>query len=541
MKHVPVIIAGGGPVGLTLAKALAVRGVTCLLAEQNATSTRHPKMDITNGRSMELFRRMGLERELRAVAVPEDHVFDVSYMTNMSGHELHRFNYPSVTAMRQIIRTANDGSMPREPAMRVSQVVIEPALRASIEAEPLVEVRYSLAFEDLAQDAQGVTAVLRRADGGIEQVRCDYVVGCDGGRSRVRACVGIGLEGRSKVMQRYLVHFRSDDRELLQRWGIAWHYRSVGFGTLVAQNDKDLWTLHSAPTFEQEGIDARALVERCAGKAFGFEIQVANPWTPHQLLAERYRSGRVLLAGDAVHQNVATGGYGMNTGIGDAADLAWKLAAVLQGFGGPSLLDSYDAERRPVGRRNIAAAWGHMERRVEIKKLYENLPVFAKGPEGDAARAQAGAGIAAFGNAENESLGIEFGYWYAGSPVICHELGAQAPQDPLRLVPTTVPGVRLPSTFLKDGSALFDRLGPWFTLLVFNGADSAALEAAAARRNLPLTVLRLDEPQVAPVYQAGMVLVRPDQHVCWRGEALDEREKADAVVARVAGWDSSNS
>ena len=522
MNHVPVVIAGGGPVGLTLAKALAVRGVACLLAEQNATSTRHPKMDITNGRSMELFRRMGLERELRAVAVAEDHVFDVSYMTTMSGHELHRFKYPSVTGMRELMRSTNDGSMPREPAMRVSQVVIEPALRASIEAEPLVEVRYSLAFEDLAQDAEGVTAVLRRADGEVEQVRCNYVVGCDGGRSRVRACVDIGLEGRSKVMQRYLVHFRSDDRELLQRWGIAWHYRSVGFGTLVAQNDQDLWTLHSAPTFEQEGIDARSLVERCAGKAFDFEILVANPWTPHQLVAERYRSGRVLLAGDAVHQNVATGGYGMNTGIGDAADLAWKLAAVLQGFGGPRLLDSYDAERRPVGRRNVAAAWSHMARRVEIKKLYENLPVFAKGPEGDAARAEAGAGIAAFGNAENESLGIEFGYWYADSPVICHELGAQAPQDPLRLVPTTVPGVRLPSTFLKDGSALFDRLGPWFTLLVFNGAASAALEAAALRRNMPLMVLRLDEPQVAPVYQAGMVLVRPDQHVCWRGDALDE-------------------
>jgi 2-polyprenyl-6-methoxyphenol hydroxylase-like FAD-dependent oxidoreductase len=540
MKHVPVIIAGGGPVGLTLAKALAVRGVACLLAEQNATSTQHPKMDITNGRSMELFRSMGLERELRAVAVPEDHVFDVSYMTTMSGHELHRFKYPSVTGMRELICSTNDGSMPREPAMRVSQVVIEPALRASIEAEPLAEVRYSLALEELSQDAQGVTATLRRADGEVEQLRCDYLVGCDGGRSRVRACVGIGLEGRSRVMQRFLVHFRSDDRALLQRWGIAWHYRSVGFGTLVAQNDKDLWTLHSAPTFEQEGIDARSLVQRCAGRAFDFEIEVANPWTPHQLLAERYRSGRVLLAGDSVHQNVATGGYGMNTGIGDAADLGWKLAAVLQGFGGPGLLDAYEAERRPVGRRNIAAAWGHMEKRVEIKKLYEHLPVFDSGPVGDAARAQASAGIAAFGNAENESRGIEFGYWYADSPVICHEVGAQAPQDPLRLVPTTVPGVRLPSTLLKDGSALFDRLGPWFTLLVFNGADSAPLAAAAARRNLPLRVLRLDEPQIAPVYQAGMVLVRPDQHVCWRGDVLDDSEKADAVVARVAGWDPAN-
>jgi hypothetical protein len=353
----------------------------------------------------------------------------------------------------------------------------------------------------------------------------------------VRACVGIDLEGRSKVLQRYLVHFRSDDRGLLQRWGTAWHYRSVGFGTVVAQNDRDTWTLHSAISFEQEGLDARSQIERFAGKAFDFEILVANPWTPHQLLAERYRSGRVLLAGDAVHQNVATGGYGMNTGIGDAADLAWKLAAVLQGFGGPGLLDSYEAERRPVGRRNIAAAWSHMQKRLAIKELYETLPVFAEGPEGDAACARAGAGIAAIGNAENESRGIEFGYSYSDSPVVCHELGSVAPQDSLRLVPTTVPGVRLPSTFLSDGTALFDWLGPWFTLIVFNGADSAVFETAAERRKLPMKVLRLEEPAIAPIYQAGMVLVRPDQHVCWRGDALDDNDKADSVIARVAGWD----
>ena len=372
MRFVPVLIAGGGPVGMTLALTLARLGVQAMVVERNPDTTQHPKMDITNVRSMELFRRLGLAQSLRMVAVPERHCFDVAWVTTMAGHELHRFRYPSVIEKRAEIARHNDGSQPLEPAMRVSQVLIEPALKRAVEAEALVLSRFGTAFEDCKQDADGVTAVVREtATGRTETIRCAYLAGCDGGTSRVRSCLGIQLEGQARVAQRYMVHFRSSARDILQRWGIAWHYQSPR-GTLIAQDDVDYWTLHTRPKpgDDLDRVDPDALLTRFMGGSIPREIILANPWTPHLLVAETYRQGRVFLAGDAAHQYIPTGGYGMNTGIGDACDLGWKLAALVRGFGGPTLLASYDAERRPVGLRNRQASGTHTDVRMAIAQAY---------------------------------------------------------------------------------------------------------------------------------------------------------------------------
>src|SRR5262245_53871978 len=191
MKQVQVLIAGGGPVGMTLACELVQRGVTCMLVERNADTTRHPKMDITNARSMELFRRLGLVDALRSVAVPETNNFDVSWITSLSGHELHRFRYPSVTQWRRLIRERNDGSMPGEAPMRVSQVEIEPVLQRAVQALPGVEAQWGVSLEELTQDMEGVTVTVRAYEEMVEDVRCHYLVGCDGGISQVRHCVGM--------------------------------------------------------------------------------------------------------------------------------------------------------------------------------------------------------------------------------------------------------------------------------------------------------------------------------------------------------------
>jgi 2-polyprenyl-6-methoxyphenol hydroxylase-like FAD-dependent oxidoreductase len=498
---IPVLIAGGGPVGMTLARTLALHGIRCRLVERNATTTRHPKMDITNGRSMELFRRLGLVDKLRAVAVPEENNFDVSWITSLAkekgGRELHRFRYPSVVEKRKEILARNDGTQPREPAMRVSQVIIEPVLRDAIIDHPLVDARWGAALEDFTQDADGVTATLRVQDtGATETVRSAFLAGCDGGSSVVREKLGIGLDGRAAVAQRYMIHFQSDARDLLQAFGIAWHYQTDK-GTLIAQDDKDTWTLQTRPPpgVDPSTLDANAMLDAWAGRAFPRKILVANQWTPHLLLAERYGAGRVFLAGDAAHQYIPTGGYGMNTGIADAVDLGWKLAATLKGFADPGLLTSYEHERRPVGHRNRLASERHTDVRIKIAELYR------REPDPDAL----GRGIAALGNAENESWGIEFGYRYDGV------LG-----DPVAYEPTTAPGARLPSVFLNDGSALYDRLGPWFTLLVFGDADPLPLIDASPA---PIETVIVDDRALAPIYEAKLVLVRPDTHVAWRGNA----------------------
>jgi 2-polyprenyl-6-methoxyphenol hydroxylase-like FAD-dependent oxidoreductase len=522
---------------MTLALALARFGVETMLVERNPNTTRHPKMDITNVRSMELFRRLGLAEKFRAVAVPETHCFDVAWVTTMTGYELHRFPYPSVIEKRAEIARNNDGSQPLEPAMRVSQVVIEPALKRAVEAEPRVLSRFGTAFEECTQDSDGVTAIVRETQTGrTETVRCAYLAGCDGGASRVRSCVAIQLEGQARIAHRYMVHFRSPARETLQRWGIAWHYQSPR-GTLIAQDDVDHWTLQTRPKpgDDLDRIEPEALLARFMGRPFPCEILVANLWTPHLLVAEAYRQGRVLLVGDAAHQYIPTGGYGMNTGIADACDLAWKLAALVRGFGGPGLLESYDAERRPVGLRNRQASARHTEVRLAIAQAYREAGdcLDVPSPEADVRRAALASRIAALGNAENESYGIELGYAYPRSPIVCAETDGEVSDDPMRYLPTTTPGARLPSVLLADGSALFDWLGPWFTLIAFGTAPDAELVAAARRAGMPLEVVRVEQPGLEHIYRAPQVLVRPDHHVGWRGR--NSAAKADAIISRCLG------
>jgi hypothetical protein len=334
-----------------------------------------------------------------------------------------------------------------------------------------------------------------------------------------------------------MVHFRSPAREMLQRWGIAWHYQSQR-GTLIAQDDTEYWTLQSRPQpgDDLDRVEPAALLARFMGRAIPCEILVANPWTPHMLVAEAYRQGRVLLVGDAAHQYNPTGGYGMNTGIADACDLAWKLAALVRGFGGPGLLDSYDAERRPVGLRNRQASGRHTEVRLAIAQAYREAgnSLEEASPEADGRRAALAARIAALGNAENESYGIELGYAYPRSPIVCAETDAEISDDFVGYVPTTAPGARLPSIFLADGSAVFDRLGRWFTLIACGADPDAELVAAARRLGMPLEVVRLDLPGLEHIYRAPQLLVRPDQHVAWRGR--DAAAKADAIIRRCLGW-----
>jgi 2-polyprenyl-6-methoxyphenol hydroxylase-like FAD-dependent oxidoreductase len=537
MIETPVLIAGGGPVGMTLALELARYGIRSLVVERNPTTTRHPKMDITNGRSMELFRRLGLVDELRSVGVPSENVFDVAWITSLSGYELHRFRYPSANEFRDKIRSRNDGSQASEPPLRVSQVVIEPVLKAKIEANPLIELRFGTEFQSIvSQDSSCVISEIADvASGRSLRVRSSCLAGCDGGGSKVRRDLGIKTDGDYDAARAYMVHFYSEDRPLLQRWGIAWHYQTAT-GSLIAQNDADTWTLQAwiLPGMDETAMTPESVLEGWVGRKFNYEILQANPWGAHLVVAQHYVVGRIALAGDAAHQYIPTGGYGMNSGICDAAALGWALAASLQGWGGPELLRAYGLERRSTALTCLAASRRHMEVRRQIGAVYaEGGDLEEVSASAAARRENAARRIEQLGNAENESWGVELGYRYDDSPVIWTEANAPA-VDSLKYAGSTWPGARLPNVFLEDGQPLHDLLGLGFSLLVLSDIDTTAFEQAASERKIPLVVRRLAEPQVRSVLDHRLLLVRPDQHIAWRGSAVPK--DCGAVLARVSGW-----
>lgn len=537
MINVPVLIAGGGPVGLTLSLELAHHGIASLVAERNPGTTRHPKMDITNGRSMELFRRLGVADRLRAVGVADTSPFTVTWITDFnSGHELQRFHYLSAQDERWRRRTVNDGSLTLEPPLRISQIVVEPVLKQCAEESEHVDVRFNLRLESFEQDADGVTSLLTNTATGEQlTVRSKYLIGCDGGGSTVRTQLGIENEGTPNVARLYMVHFRSTALDVLQRFGVAWHYQNAG-GLIIAQDDKQFWTMHVflPPGTDESKLDPRAMVEQWTGCKFDFDVIVANPWSAHYLLAREYRKGRVFLAGDACHQYCPTGGYGMNTGIAECANLGWKIAAALHGWGGEALLDSYGSERRPVARLSWTTSESHLATRMDMMGIYaEAGDLTGDSPEAQARRQRAGRRIADAGNAENEGWGTEHGYCYHDSPVVSAEGDAPPPFEATVYTPSTRPGSRLPHVFLADGTAIYDQLGPWFTLVVLNGSDTAPLEAAAQAIGVPLKIARIGQPGLQDLYQRGLVLVRPDQHVAWRGDALPA--DCTALLARVLG------
>lgn len=539
MIDTPVFIAGGGPVGMMLALELAHHGVRSILVERNPTTTRSPKMDLTNGRSMELLRRLGVADRMRAVGVPSDHLLDIVWATGGEGKVLYSFNYPSPDTKRAQDRELNDGAQTLEPGLRVSQVIIEPVLKAMIDANPLVDVRFGWTVIHFDQDAEGVEVTIKSSETAKEQqVRAAWLAACDGGGSTIRQQAGIALEGQFALAQAYMVHFCSKD-PTIARFGKrqpAYHLQT-DMGTLVAQDGANTFTLHTVlpPGMDPKAVDPTFLLRQFFGRDIDCDIILHNPWTPHLVVAERYRAERVLLVGDASHQFIPTGGYGMNTGVCDAVGAGWVLAAVVNGWGGEKLLDAFAVERRQVALRNREAARFNMGVRIEI------VPMIAAavqqgdidGPEGAARRAEMTQRIASLGNAENESWGIEHGYRYDDSPVICYEEGTPPPLHPLYSRPSTWPGSRLPMFFLRDGNALYDLLGTEFTLIIVGDVDPGELPAAAAKAGLPLKVLNIPYEPHCRLLERKLILVRPDHHVAWRSDLAPA--DAPAIIAQVIG------
>jgi 2-polyprenyl-6-methoxyphenol hydroxylase-like FAD-dependent oxidoreductase len=531
MLETQVLIVGAGPVGLTLALDLGRRGVRCTLIERNDTSIQLPKMERCNARTMEIYRRLGVAEIIRDAGLPRSAPMDVFLATSMADPPIVRLPCPSVAEAKTEIAAHNDGR-PLEPYQLISQYTLEPLLRSIVETLPGITVRFGCELMEFTQDSSLVSAKVRTHSGESETIRATYLVGCDGGSSTVRKQLGIRLQGEGNIRKLRQALFHCPDLYERIPMGKGRHYHIAEgplFPFIILQDSTRHWTLHAQASTDGEMAE---IFSRTLGMQIDFMVLSVNEWTQHLLCAERYAEGRVFIAGDAAHLVIPTGGLGMNTGVGDAIDLSWKLAATLAGWGGPHLLASYECERRPIGLRNVKASRAAMSGRLSWRAAYH--PDIRKDtPEGAAIRAEMATRFDVEQRKVTEILGIEAGYRYVDSPIVWPEPGDGPDPDNPHYVPTTWPGARLPHIWLKDGTALHDRLSLGCTLLRLGGTkvDSSNVERALRATGAPLDVLDIEDDIARDIYGFDLLLVRPDLHVAWRGDRLPEDPAAIAAVA----------
>lgn len=506
-----VVLVGGGPVGLGLAIELGQRGIECVLVERYTVPPPIPKGQNLTQRTMEHLHFWGAEPELRAArTIPKEYGIGglIAYGTLLGDYA---YDWMQRERVRPFYYTDNE---------RLPQYATEAVLRQRLAALPSVRTLYGWRVEGVEQGGRSVTVVAAEREGpGRAAVRGAYGVGCDGARSVVREAAGITQTRSDHDKLMVLLVFRAPGlHELLTRYPGKSFYCVLtpelqGYWQFFGRVDLGTTWFFHAPVpagTTKDNYDFRALLHQAAGAEFDVEFEHVGFWDLRFATADAYRAGRLFIAGDAAHSHPPYGGYGINTGFEDARNLGWKLAATLQGWGGDVLLDSYDAERRPVF---ASTARDFIERSIHVDRDF--LAAF------DPARDR-GAFEAAW--AERQSGAVaEVGAFepnYEGSPVVagpaagmCSAVGAHAF--------AARAGHHLAPQPLSSGGSVYDALGEGYTLLAFD-ADAAPWRAKAAEHAVPLTVVEDTRTGGREQYGAPLVLVRPDQFVAWSGSGLPE-------------------
>ena len=546
-----VAIIGGGPAGLMLAIELGCRGVPCVLLEQNTHCPVLPKANATSARTMEHFRRRGFADQVRALGLPAQHPQDVVYTTHMAGPELTRFRIPSAeqAAQQTALGDYGAGTWPTpELPHRAQQTLIEPILKAQAEKHASAQVRFgtrAVALRDLGDHVEIDTADATGQPTGTLQAA--YLVGCDGPRSGVRQSMQVAYSGQGSEKRDFFggqmvsIYLRAPALYGCLGKDKAWQYWAVNpnqRALMCAINGIDTFVLivQLAPGQLPAALDVAAVIRGAIGASFAYEVIAQTPWNAgHALVAERFRVGRMFVAGDAAHLFTPTGGMGYNTSVDDAVNLGWKLALVLQGSAPEALLDSYQAERHPIALRNTAFARSMAD---SIGRMPAPTDVDLDNAQGERARAALAAALAVHVASEFNIPGLQLGLSYAGSAIVAVEDGVAPPDEPNRYVPSGRPGGRAPHVVVVATQAaggvgsLLDHFGRDFTLLVLDDSGTADWEQAAARLGVPLRVLRWSSAEARQVYGAPCVLIRPDHHIAWRGSFAAQPQ---AILALASG------
>ncbi len=498
-----VLIVGAGPVGLALACELGLRGIACTIVEKRDGKLHVPKMSLVSAGGMEFCRRWGIANAVRTAVWSENHALDFVYMETLAGKELTRIKIPAYAQKRP--------EWSPEGMCQCPQIYFDPILAARVASLACVEVLYTTSLESFHETAEGVRAVVADEAGARREIACRYLVGCDGASSLVREALGIPLIGEGAIANSVNIFFRSPRLESLHDKGWARIYRPIDEGgcwsELIPIDGRELWrlTVFDDPRYEN---DPHAALRRMAGFDVPCEIISTLLWERRDSVAASYGKGRVLIAGDAAHQSSPTGGAGMHTGLEEAVNLAWKLEATIKGWGGPKLIASYEAERKPIADRNI-----------ELSTLtYRALCSIPPTPAVHNETAWRTTNLSTYSIPDH----VRSCPTLAATGIIVDDGSPPLDRAPPTPIASTRPGARAPHAWIGDNRSTLDLFGDGFVLMAMGDAppETAALMDAAAGRGVPMREVRVGDAAATKLYSKPLVLVRPDYHVAWRGDRI---------------------
>lgn len=530
-----VLICGAGPAGLSLAIELGTRGVRCLIVDPLVDIDPHPRASLLGPRSMEYFRRHGLDKLLLQNCISTELPYEVRFVTGLAEHTLYHKAGLSHQMLEAFRLGEFDGLLEKDSVAypflssspytltQIGQNAIETILRERVATLESITTAYGSELIDFSQSAGGVEVVVRNESGSEQAVCAHYLAACDGGRSKIRKKLGIKYSGRGPIGRNKSYLIRSDELKELegyQRANLHFVYREDVYGVLTDIDGKGLYTYsYFAPKPDKEE-DPAEVFRKAIGKDCKFDILRSMDWSHHQSVADKFREGRIFILGDAAHVHTPSGGIGMNTAISDAFDLGWKLEACLGGWGGEGLLDSYEKERWQVAMRNTQYSAINRDR-FDAGLDALSPEVYEDSQEGEAARQATHHRFDVLMRSLN-SMGAHLGLRYADSPIVIDDGTAEPPDDTRVYVPSTWPGCRAPHCFITPDESTLDLFDGNGFVLVNTGDESVEANPmleAATELGIPLRLVSLSGP-AADLYQRRWVLVRPDGHVCWRAKEL---------------------